>query len=230
MKRILTLLAVAACAAALGYQLGQRTALSALQASPQYSSNLARELSRVRRELTEKRAELEMLRTRHEVDRQALELVRSEIAGYKDRAAELEEGLRFYRSLMAPGDFARGLSVRQPEVVAAEQPRSYSIRLVAQQEARKHELLAGRLSVDVIGMRAGIEVSYPLTELSQDLSEESLRLKFRYFQAIQGDLVLPDGFDPKALSVAARATRPGKMEFVQLFPWQLQERFMHVGK
>ena len=34
MKQTLTLLAVAACAIALGYQLGQRTALSELQANP----------------------------------------------------------------------------------------------------------------------------------------------------------------------------------------------------
>ena len=45
-------------------------------------------------------------------------------------------------------------------------------------------------------MLAGQEVNYPLVGLSDELTDELLVLSFRYFQAIQGYMTLPEGFRP----------------------------------
>ena len=192
--------------------------------------DLRGELSAARAELKELGDALEVQRTRHTVDRRALELVRLEMAAQKEYTADLEEDLRFYKSLMSPEGLASGLSARAPELVALDDTGRYAFRIVIVQAARKHQLVKGSLSLEVNGLFGEEEVSYTLAELADDPIDGELALQFRYFQAIEGEFTLPDGLEPISLTVVASASKPSKLEFREQFPWQLQERFTHVGK
>ena len=188
------------------------------------------ELSAARAQIKELGDALEVQRTRHTVDRRALELVRLEMAAQKEYTSDLEEDLRFYRSLMSPQGLASGLSARTPELVALDGTGRYAFRIVIVQAARKHQLVMGSLSLEVNGLFGEEEVSYTLAELADDPVDGELALQFRYFQAIEGEFTLPDGLEPISLTVVASASKPSKLEFREQFPWQLQERFTHVGK
>lgn len=176
------------------------------------------------------RNQLEVERKRHELDRRALEMVRSEIAGDKAQIAELEEELRFYRSLMTPGSIEKGVSLRAPELVQNSVSNKIALRIVVQQKARKHEMVKGKLIVRIIGDLAGQQVSYSLSELAEGVESEAVTLQFRYFQSVEGELLIPQGFEPKQISVTATTTKPQKTELGETYPWQLQEQFTHVGK
>jgi hypothetical protein len=231
-KRVLILIMALAGALvlALGFYLGQRAAYSGMDIDPRAYRAMQRELPVARKQQKALAGELQVQRTRHEMDRRALEMVRQELAAQKERIAELGEGLRFYTSLMAPQEIANGLSLRDIELVARDEPGRYAYRIVVQQEARKHELLKGELHVEVFGTLGDEEVSYPLAELSDDLGDGVMQLRFRYFQAIEGELELPAGFEPQGVSVVASSSTPRKAEARKRYPWQLQERFTHVGK
>lgn len=231
-KRLLILVpaVVAALVLGLGFYLGQRAAYSGPGMDPESYRVMQLELSVARQRSQALAGDLDVQGTRHEVDRRALEMVRRELAAQKERIAGLEEELRFYQSLMAPGDIAQGLSLRAIELVARQEPGRYAFRIVVQQEARKHELLKGTLYVEVFGLLGEEQAIYPLSELSADLEEAEVALRFRYFQSIEGELVLPQGFDPKGVSVVATVSTPRKAEAREQFPWQLQERFTHAGK
>jgi hypothetical protein len=82
----------------------------------------------------------------------------------------------------------------------------------------------------VFGELGEEQVSYPLSELSADLEESVVALRFRYFQAVEGELMLPEGFEPNGISVVANVSSPRKAEAREQYPWQLQERFTHAGK
>ena len=176
------------------------------------------------------KAELTMLRTRYEVDRAALEMVRSELASQKLQIAELEEGIQFYRSLMAPGEIDQGLSLGGIELVPVDGDRRFAFRLVVQQEARKHSTLEGELYAEVLGTLDGERKSYPLSQLSEDVDSGIIRLRFKYFQAIEGELELPPGFEATTINVIASANKPKEMEASAQYPWQPQVRFTHVGR
>ncbi len=188
------------------------------------------EFSAMEAALKATRGDLEMQRTRHEVDKHALELLRSEMAAEKVRTAELEEGLSFYRSMVVSEDSAKGLSLRKPELVPGDNPRGVRYRIFVQQKDREYETVEGRLSVEVYGVRGDDEVSYPLAKLSKDFDEKAATLQFRYFQAVVGEITLPDGFEPKGMKLEARARKPREMEVREQFPWTLQERFINVGE
>jgi hypothetical protein len=227
---ILALALAAALVLSAGFVLGRQAAFSGVGIDPQRYRTQAKTLEDARAEQAELNHQLGVLTARHDVDRAALELVRQELAGQREQIAGLEEGIRFYRSLMAPGEIAQGFSLRKIELVAREEPGRYGFRIVAQQEARKHTPLQGELYAEVSGQQAGEPRSYPLAELSADLESTVLPLRFRYFQSIEGDLLLPEGFEPQAVSVVATLSAPDKAEAREQYPWQVQEKFTHVGK
>jgi len=213
-----------------GFYLGQHTAFASMGVRPETYKAMQAELLTVQNTLRSRDSELAILRTRQEVDRQSLELVRRELAAQKEEIAGLEEGLGFYRSLISPGEIAPGLSLRGVELKLAEQPRQYLYRIVVQQEARKHEQLKGSLKVMINGIEEGQPVRYDLAELSEEFHGEGSELHFRYFQSIEGTLTLPEGFEPGVVSVEAKTVKPNEFDIREDYPWQLQERFTHVGK
>jgi hypothetical protein len=194
------------------------------------SDGMQLELSAALEALEAARGDLQMLRTRHEVDSRAMELLRSEMAAEKERTADLEEGLRFYRSMVVSEDMASGISLRKPELVQAESPGRLAYRIFVQQKEREYEMVEGTLSVDVFGLKGQAEVSYPLAELSEDFDHDAATLHFRYFQAIEGELALPDGFEPQGMTAVVRIKKPREIEVREQFSWELQERFINVGK
>jgi len=180
--------------------------------------------------LRELRNENEAQRVQHDLDVATLEMIRKEIASQKEQISQLEEGLLFYKSLMAPEAIAQGLSLRKIELVATEASDRFIFRLVAQQESRKHPLLKGSLSVELFGLLDGEEALYPLAEISDDIDGDTVSLRFRYFQAVEGELVIPEGFEPQGFRVVAKLSAPKKAEVREQFPWEVQERFTYVGK
>ena len=213
-----------------GFVLGRNHTVARLEGDPDSAHSLSARVAQLDNALEQAAGELEMARTRGEVDRQALEMLRLEMATEKEQTAELEEGLRFYRSLMAPEENGGGITVRAPEVVATERPRHYAYRLVVQQEAAKHELVRGQLSVTLNGTMDGAEATYELPQLADALPEEGLALQFRYFQSIDGELTLPEGFLPEHFALVVKASKPRAQEYRQQYDWRVKERFTNVGK
>lgn len=232
-RRRLQVIVVALLAAvilAIGFYLGQLAAYSGMGIDPGEYQQLRSEQPEALAREQALQAELARLESRNTVDRAALELLRSDLAKQQAEITDLKEGLQFYRGLMAPGELAQGLSLRTPELVAIDGRSRYAFRVVAQQEARKHETLRGSLYVELLGLRDGEQVTYSLADLSDDVEKSVLPLRFRYFQAIEGVLVLPEGFEPQFINVNASATSPRKAEVREQYPWQLKEKFTHVGK
>ena len=221
------LVAAALCA---GYYLGQYAAYQGMGAKPKSYRAMQAQLLELRGALVERDTQLEIQATRHEVDRHALELVRRDMAAQQEQITALEEGLAFYRSLISPEELGAGLGLRELELLAGDAPGTYLFRIVVQQEARKHELLEGRLQVTLAGQLGGEQVEYPLGQLSDAVEGDSLPLKFRYFQAVEGTITLPEGFEPEFVTVVAGTSEPHKLEVSKQYSWQLDERFTHVGK
>ena len=199
---------------------------SATQENDYFREQLA-PLSRQVEELQQWQADNQI---RRDIDAAALELVRLELASQQGTIAELERGIKFYKSLMAPGELADGLTIRSIDIIAQEQPGHYQFRIMVQQSARKHELLTGTLNVWVVGELDGKEAKFDLTKLSAELPNTDIRLRFKYFQAIDGELALPAGFIPQIVQMSAKSTKPRRSEISEEFPWPVQEKLSHVGQ
>ena len=168
--------------------------------------------------------------TRAMVDAAALELVRKELVQLQQEIADLDQGIRFYRSLMTPAELEQGLGIRGVDVIASSDGIRLQFRVIVQQRARKHENLEGSLRVELHGTLNEEEQMLELSQLSRQVPSADIRLRFKYFQAIDGELVLPEGFRPDRWRLVATARTPRRTEVIEEFPWQIQERPSHVGQ
>ncbi len=222
---------VAATMLAAGFYLGQSAAYSGMGLDPEVYHRMHEELPALRDQQTLLEGQLQIQTTRHEVDRAALELVRRQMANQDEQIAELQESLRFYRGLMSPDAVHQGLALRVPELVAqGSQPGRIGYRFVVQQVARRHELARGILQVEIYGSREGEQVAIALSDVAENVEAAGIPLRFRYFQSVEGEMLLPENFEPRGINMTASFSKPKKTQVSQQFEWQLQQGFTDVGK
>ncbi len=218
---IFMLLVVAACFAS--YYGGQRLANEELTSLREGNTRLQLELTKLDSAHSEAQQQLANLRLGAEVDQQANEDVREEVLALKSQIAKLEEDITFYRGLMAPTADKQGLSIGTVNIVATGQPRHFEYTLVFQQLATNHQLLNGYVNITVVGYEAGISKRIPLKLLSADITDEDIKLRFKYFQTLSGQLVLPESFEPESIDVVAVATGRNSARVEQKYGWLVQQ-------
>ncbi|WP_188149911.1 DUF6776 family protein [Teredinibacter waterburyi] len=192
----------------------------------QTSADLARleqELATSRVSVEELQQQLANINLGAEVDRQSAESVRQEVIQLKDQLSQLEEENSFYRNLMAPTDNKRGLNFGAVEIVETDKTRAFGYKVVLQQLATNHELLTGTLTFNIIGRLNGFDATFSLNQLSDSVSEKAIRLRFKYFQTVQGVLSLPEGFEPERIELVAKSTGKTPVTVEKRFGWLVEE-------
>lgn len=158
-----------------------------------------------------------------EVDKKANEDVRLQIMQLRDDIARLSEDNTFYKNLMAPSSNQSGLSFGNFELGVTDSPRVYRFKLVMQQFAKKHQLISGTLRFDVLGQLNNQKHRYSLHELTDDVALADVKLRFKYFQTIEGTLHLPDGFDAERVELVAKSRGKNAVTIEKRFVWLVEE-------
>lgn len=144
------------------------------------------------------------------VDRASVDDLRTDLSDRERRILDLKEEIDFYRGLMAPGDRERGLGIRSWEVTTTREEGVFKYRLVVQQLAVKHRLLRGTVKVEILGKLNGKSVRYALADVDSGRDAVSIKLRFKFFQPIEGRLAIPPGFLPEQVLVIAKSSVPVK--------------------
>ncbi len=220
----LSIFAVFAAIAQVLYFVGQESGSHAQKQALTSLDRAEYELTVVRNEKAEIAQELENIRVGSTVDRQSLESVRLEVIELRSTIAALQEDNQFYRNLMAPSGNKRGLSFGTVEIVATERARTYHFKVVMQQLATNHQLLKGSLSFNIIGRKLNEVTLLSLSDVSKDIDGVNIKLRFKYFQNIEGELVLPVGFDPERIELDARSTGKKAASIEKRFAWLVEEK------
>ncbi len=158
-----------------------------------------------------------------DIDRGALEQVRVEVTRLKQQLAGLQEENEFYRNLMSPEDRKTGLAFGPVDIIGVDKPGSYRFKVVMQQLASEHAQLTGTLTINLVGQLDGQPQVLPLHTLSGDISSAEISLRFKYFQNVEGELTLPEGFEPERLELQARATKPRTATIEKRVDWPFRE-------
>jgi len=156
-----------------------------------------------------------------EVDRKATDQVRAEVVELKNRIAEIERDNTFYRDLMRPESDDQGVSVVAP--VLAEYsgiPNAYDYKMVVKQQSANRSQVVGYLEFTLIGMNEeGKPKRFSLYQLSSSVTSEKIKLNFRYFQRLEGQLVLPETFTPERIELKIVSLKPKKALIEKTFNW-----------
>lgn len=159
--------------------------------------------------------------TTRDVDRQSYADVERTLGELQAQVLRQSEELTFYRGIVAPADGIGGLRIQRLEVLPGGSDRHFRLRVVLVQAMRQDALVAGSVGIDIDGALNASPASLSLPELGGSAADGGrLPFSFRYFQNIEQDVMLPDGFEPLAINVDVRSGRQPAVR--QAFPWQVR--------
>ncbi|WP_193166062.1 DUF6776 family protein [Microbulbifer hainanensis] len=189
-----------------------------------------REYDTAQKQLDKLRSENESLRLRAATAEQSLtigeqagEKVRAELVAKDNRIAELKQEITFYRGLMAPADGSDGVSIGRFSISQTSDQRRYQYKLLVQQSTTRHNVVSGNATFTVVGSQDGQPKRYPLSALSAQVDSEKIPLRFKYFQNIEGELQLPEGFEPEGVELSLKSSGRKGFNIEQRYGWLVQK-------
>ncbi|MEX2963967.1 DUF6776 family protein [Microbulbifer sp. TYP-18] len=157
------------------------------------------------------------------IGERAGEKVREELVERESRIAELKQEISFYRGLMAPTDGSEGVSIGRFSLSHTADPRRFQYKLLVQQSTMRHSVVTGQATFTVVGDQNGEPMRYPLSELSLQVDNEKIPLRFKYFQNIEGELQLPEGFVPEGVELSLKSSGRKGFNIEQRYGWLVQK-------
>ncbi len=210
-------------AAAVGFAFGYLDAADEFTTTSADNQQMALELADAQEEVQGLRSQVVISDRTSIMDQRANEEVQETINSLRQRVMQLEQDVMFYRQVMTPELAEPGLIIAEFTVQPTDLPDTYRYRAVFRQAGAGDRELKGKVQIDVVGTRTGEKVLLPLQELVPDAEVVNTVLNFRYFQNIEGELVLPAGFLPVQVEIRAESMEPQQRNLEKLFNWAVEE-------
>lgn len=167
------------------------------------------------------RAQIAAAELDREVEGKSYADVKNDLADLQAQVLKAREELTFYRGIVSPEDGIGGLRVQRFEVLRGAAENQYRLRLVLQQSLRQDAVVSGAVSIAINGVRENRPVTLTLAQVGGKTRADGLApFQFRYFQNLEQDVVLPEGFEPRAVNVEVRSSRLVPVR--ESYPWQVQ--------
>lgn len=116
------------------------------------------------------------------------------------REQALKEQVSFYQRVMAPEMTQDGFLVQRMEINPTLSERNFSIKMMLLQHEDVKAVIKGELRIQMFGSAQGKPVNFSIVDL-QDEPKTSLAFAFKYFQVIETNITLPEGFTPERFEI-----------------------------
>lgn len=195
MSNLLKLLVVLAVGGLIGYFAGNRQELaqSSLLVVQQET------LDRQGKAIGQLKTELGVKDTRLATQKAAFEQLQSTLKSQEAQVQELKRQLAFFERIMRPTGEQVGVVIDNLTLQETSIPGRYHYRLALTQPAKKRELFRGQVQIRVEGSLADKPKTLTGRDLGMKVSE--WRYALRYFQLLEGNWQLPEGFVPDRIRV-----------------------------
>ncbi|GAA6136122.1 hypothetical protein NBRC116188_29120 [Oceaniserpentilla sp. 4NH20-0058] len=221
-RRFFVLLIIAALAGA-SYLFGRYEALETQAQAFADRDQLQQDLQIAQEEMASYSQRVIMLEKGGEVDRRSTEGLRQNLVDLRNQIATLQEEVAFYKGIMAPSTRKQDLRIQKVDITPSLEDRRYRYKVVVTQVGTNQRFVSGLAAVNVIGVLDGKQVIYGLRDISDDVQDYGIKYKFRYFQEIEGELVLPEGFVAESIEVVLQTNGSKANRVEQSFPWPGKE-------
>lgn len=155
-----------------------------------------------------------ILKRSDDISREANQQLQRDIAERDERIASLEADVAFYERLVGGSAQRQGLSIHSLSM-QAEPSGAWLFRLTLTQNVKKTQLSRGRVQLAVEGVQGGQMRELRWSELTQ-AGAPALEFAFKYFQQVEGNVMLPTGFTPHRVKVSVEG-EAGRAE--RSFAW-----------
>ena len=203
--QIIVIVAVSLFAVWTAYSLGYRKAGYDNNVLNNEQQNLQEQIYQLGQKNTELRNKYIHLQRSTLVDKQAMTEVDTSLHDLQDEILELKEEIAFYRGIVAPVETASGLNITSLKLHGIGENSGYHFKLVLTQLMKNDSMVKGKAKIYVDGILDGMQ--------------KDLNLKFKYFQNIEGDIVLPQGFVPSRVLIDLLPSGNHTTRIKKTFDW-----------
>ena len=176
----------------------------------------AREDARLRVELEELRQDVATLSRSDQVSREANAALQLMLAERDEEISALRADVAFYERLVGSTSQRRGLTVHGLRL-QSQGDGAWHFTATLTQTLNRAAVSSGTLTLEVEGSRDDSLERLSWDALRQSEDAPGIDYSFKYFQQVDGDLLLPEGFRPLRLIVRLVPPRGDAVE--QSFPW-----------
>lgn len=201
-----------------GYFFGMIDSVERIRSLSSENSNLDSQLEKTNQKVIELTQRVGMLQKGNEVDQEAAQGVRKTVKDLKAQITTLEEEVGFYKGIMLPAKKDKGLRVNKINVQPLGE-RRYRYSITASQVADNSTYIQGIAAVNVIGVRGGAKLVIPLRDLDSKVNTLGIKFRFRYFQEIAGEILLPSDFDARQLQVVLQSKGNKSQRVEETIDW-----------
>jgi hypothetical protein len=184
------------------------------------------ELKQAHELLAERQQRIDQLRQRNavarrsdEVSRAANQALQETLAQRDQEIAALRADTAFYERLVGGSAQRQGLAVHSLDLKPTGDG-AWRYTLTLTQNLKKASVSKGDVTLRVDGVKDGKLSSLAWSELQQQQDAAPQSFAFKYFQQLEGSMMLPAGFTPHRVRVQVRTD--GRQS-EQVFPWQSKQ-------
>jgi hypothetical protein len=191
---------------------------AAVRWSTPHLSSLGRENERLRdevKQVDDLRQQIANLKSSDAISRAANQELQTSLSEREEEVSALRADVAFYERLVGTSGQRRGLSVHSVKMDQdANGTWHYAATLT--QNLNRGKISQGDMTMQVEGARAGKLQTLQWDDLLQKPSSPAKPFEFRYFQKVEGSVMLPPGFTPHQVKVVLRSEGS---TIQQAFPW-----------
>jgi hypothetical protein len=141
----------------------------------------------------------------------------------------MQSELDFFRRLAGTSGTQTGLAVYAAEIITTDSDRVFQFMLTLTQNIRRASVISGRTRIDVEGILDDQPVTLNWSQVTDGSTPEP-SFRFKYFEQMEGYLVMPEKFSPTRLRVMLDVEGQRKplvhaFNWAELVagPWEYQE-------
>ena len=155
-----------------------------------------------------------------EVERIAGQNTQQTIKEMLEKNNELKRELSFYQKVMAPELEEEGFTIESLNIEGTNSTNFFRFALVVMQRDKRKNYVKGQAKLALLGSMSGKPERLDLLELAS--LGNKVEFSFKYFDVIEGEVVLPEGFVPEKVVVNTQLAdaKWGKGSLQRTFDWQ----------
>lgn len=153
-----------------------------------------------------------------QIDREAQSRVQDELKKYQDERLKMEEELVFLRSMVSSRSGSSVLRLQRLRLLPGKDENSFLYSFTVSKVLKDSEYVEGAVFLTLTGELDGKKRILPLKKLTVD-KEDSLKMRFKHFQNIEGELFLPSRFVPSSVTIEVKPNGRKYAPVKKSFEW-----------
>ena len=190
-----------------GYYAGQ---------SVQETERINRLMDEQAQAITECRNQSVSCQRAYQIEKKANREIQKEVVSLRNQLASVQNEADLYRSLLSENK----VSLYIKKFVLRQQPAKdrYSYSFFLMQALEESESTKGTLKISVHGNQEGASRKLTRKEFSVD-GVDVVKLEFKHYQKVAGEMVLPTGFVPENILIEAFPKGRAGKKMTRKLPW-----------